>query len=128
MLSYSVHLLLSICSHLPNRCKTNNIDIEKKEKKRSRLEVSYALWLIQSRTLILRSDQMSTGSTPQSSPRLQGLSAEEARQIPYTIVQTLSILDFLRIRLIRFGGGTVLLGTVIPGSKRRFGIDSTFHI
>ena len=77
--------------------------------------------------LILRSDQMSTGSTPQSSPRLQGLSAEEARQIPYTIVQTLSILDFLRIHLIRFGVGTVLLGTVSPGSKRLFGIDSTFH-
>ena len=70
---------------------------------------------------------MSTGSTPQSSPRLPGLSAEEARQIPYTIVQTLSILDFLRIHLIRFGVGTVLLGTVSPGSKRLFGIDSTFH-
>jgi len=83
--------------------------------------ISYeTLWLIQSRMLILRSDQMSTESTPQSSPRLPGPSAEVARQIPCNMVKTLSILDFLKNRLIKLGRwGTV--NKAITGSKRRSG-------
>jgi hypothetical protein len=66
--------------------------------------ISYeTLWLMQSRKLILRPGQMSMGSILQNYRSLPGPSAEEVRQIPYTVVKTLSILDFLRIHLINLG-------------------------
>ena len=66
--------------------------------------ISYeTLGLMQSRKLILRPSQMSMGSILQNCRSLPGRSAEEVRQIPYTVVKTLSILDFLRVHLINLG-------------------------
>jgi hypothetical protein len=66
--------------------------------------ISYGtLGLMQSRKLILRLGQTSVGSILQNCRSWPGLSAEEVRQIPYTVVKTLSILDFLRIHLINLG-------------------------
>ena len=66
--------------------------------------ISYeTLGLMQSRKLTLRPGQRSMGSILQNCRSLPGPSAEEVRQIPYTVVKTLSILDFLRVHLINLG-------------------------
>src|SRR5215467_5820171 len=87
--------------HLSTSSQSNNGRFEcgKKEKIWTILNV-VSLMLKQSRNLILLPVQMSTGSIPQSCPTLPEQSAEVARQIPYTMLYALSILDFLRIDLI----------------------------